>query len=66
MERMPNASDFPIGSLESRAAARMMLERRRENMLMYRINIVLVGHQDDEPLPEGKRSGVTEFTYGRG
>jgi len=62
----PNPAQFALGTTASRAAARMMLEKRRENMLMHRINMVLIGHPDDEPLPEGWRSGANEFTYSRG
>ena len=46
-----------------------MLERRPEDGMVFCVNIVLIGHPADEPLPENKRTvwdgGVTELVYRR-
>lgn len=49
----PLPGDFPVGSLESRAAARSMLERTESNAsrIVMRIEIVHIGTGADEPLP---------------
>jgi hypothetical protein len=61
--------DFPVGSVASRAAARSLLEMRRQSKEVIRVIFVEVGHPDDEPLPAGWRTewdgGVTEFSYAR-
>jgi hypothetical protein len=61
MERMPNASDFPIGSAESRAAARMMLESRRKND--KRMRMVFIDYSDKEALPNDKVDEYEDVVY---
>ena len=61
----PRPEDFPIGSTESRAAARAMMTREPENV--FRLTVVHVGHDGKSPLPASTRSewngGVTEILH---
>jgi hypothetical protein len=62
-------SSYVLGSLESRTAAKTMLERRRrdqeKNVILVRIEHI--GHDAKEPLPPSQRipgkSGVTEIIH---
>jgi hypothetical protein len=61
-------ADFPLGSAESRAAARAQLERaKREPGEVIRVQIVYIGHDKKEPLPPPERipwkGGVTEMIW---
>ena len=44
--RLPRPDEFPLGSLESRAAARAVLERRE------REPIIMIFGLDDSPVPD--------------
>jgi hypothetical protein len=62
----PRPEEFPIGSTESRAAARALLEAREETKII--VQIIPVGRQDgDPPLPAPERveydGGVIEIVY---
>lgn len=62
----PRPEHFPLGSTESRAAARALLEAREEVTMLVRI--VCIGRQEgDPPLPAPQRikydGGVTEIVY---
>jgi hypothetical protein len=68
MSRRLTPGDFPIGSLESRAVVRAQLERaEREPGQVLRIQIIHVGLDDKEPLPQPQtipwRGGVTEIVH---
>ena len=44
--------DFPLGSLESRAAARLLSERRKAGLIpVLSIQVVHVGDPENSPLP---------------
>ncbi len=60
--------DFPLGSPESRAVVRAQLERaRREPRQELRVQIIHIGLDDKEPLPQSQtipwQGGVTEITH---
>ena len=46
----PRPEDFPLGSLESRAAARAFAEHKSREKLVFRRNVTCVGHEDAEPI----------------
>jgi len=60
-------ADFPLGSAESRAAARVQLERSKEPKEVIRVRVVHVGDDGKEPLPPSQRhrwtGGVTEIIH---
>ena len=61
-----NPADFPLGSMESRAAARARLEKRMEPVV--RVTIVHIGHDGSTPLPPPTRcnwgdDGFAEFIH---
>lgn len=62
---LPRPSDFPVGSPESRAAARAMAERRIKSFI--RVKIVYVGLRGSEGLPPPERieseDSVTEIVH---
>ena len=62
---LPRPSHYPIGSPESRAAARAMAERRIKSFL--RVKIVCVGLRGSEGLPPPERieseDSVTEIVH---
>ena len=43
---VPNPGDFPLGSVESRAAVRAMIERNKETGLRWRI--IMIGHRPED------------------
>jgi hypothetical protein len=51
--RQINPGDFPVGSIESRAAARARLEKRTEPVV--RVTIVHIGQDGSQPLPPPSR-----------
>lgn len=61
-------SDFPLGSLASRAAARAEIERsEREPAEVISVRIIHIGHDGKQPLPLPQRRSwerrVTEITH---
>jgi len=62
---LPRPSHYPIGSPESRAAARAMAERRIKSFL--RVKIVYVGLRGSQGLPPPERieseDSVTEIVH---
>jgi hypothetical protein len=61
-------SDFRLGSIESRAAARVQFElAEREPEAFIRLRVIHVGHDGKEPLPASRRvpwrGGVTEIIH---
>jgi hypothetical protein len=64
------ASDYPLGSLESRAAVRVMLQNRRRAKPVFRVHVVHRFLPDDEPLPESTRHEsddcISETVHTRG
>lgn len=46
----PKPGDFPLGSIESRAAARALGACRTETEV-FRVRIVHIGHNGKDPLP---------------
>jgi hypothetical protein len=62
---LPRPSDFPVGSPESRAAARAMAEHKIKSFI--RVKIVYVGLQGSEGLPPPERieseDSVTEIVH---
>jgi len=61
-------ADFPLGSLESRAAARAKLERsQRDPANRISVRIIHIGHNGKEPLPPSQsiswQGGVTEIIH---
>jgi hypothetical protein len=68
MNGLPKPAEFPIGSPESRAAARAQLERaKREPGEVIRVRIIEVGYDGKTPLPPPQRfpweGGVTEMIW---
>jgi len=64
----PIPADYAIGSLESRASARTLLERNaRESRIVFRIKIVHIGHNGRDPLPPTRQvkwpDGIAEFIH---
>ena len=62
---LPRPSDFPVGSPESRAAARAMAERKIKTRI--RVKIIHVGHSGSDGLPPIQRiqsdDSVTEIVH---
>jgi hypothetical protein len=62
---LPRPSDFPVGSPESRAAARAMAERRIKSSI--RVKIVYVGRRGGEGLSPPERieseDSITEIVH---
>jgi hypothetical protein len=57
MDSGPQPGDFPIGSIESRAAARAKLEHIESNPgEVIRVRIVHIAHDGKTPLPPPSRS----------
>jgi len=67
MTETPDPARFALGTTASRAAARMLLEKRRKNKTVFGVIIELVGHPPGKPVPEGSRTEgehrITEFVY---
>lgn len=67
MTGLPKPGSFPIGSSESRAAARVQLERSKQPKEVIRVRIIHVGHNGKEPLPPSKsiswQGGITEIVH---
>lgn len=67
MNGLPKPGNFPIGSSESRAAARAQLERLNQPKEILRVRVIHVGHDGKEPLPPPQRhrwtGGVTEIIH---
>ena len=64
----PRPGDFPIGSIESRAAARARLEHTKDNPgEVDHVQIVHIGHDGKMPLPLPKRiewpGGMTKIEH---
>lgn len=62
---LPRPSDFPVGSPESRAAARAMAERKIKSFI--RVKIIHVGRRGSDGLPPMQRMRsidcVTEIVH---
>ena len=60
-------ADYPLGSAESRAAARVQIERSKEPKEVIRVRVIHVGHDGKEPLPPSQRlpwnGGITEIVH---
>ena len=62
MNEAPKPGDFPVGSVESRAAMRAMIERDKETGLRWRI--IMLGHRPEDC--QGRWcSGVCGLVRGR-
>ena len=70
MTGLPKPGDFPIGSSESRAAARVQIERSKQPREVIRVRVIHIGHDGKEPLlPPQKfpwKGGVTEIVHTAG
>jgi hypothetical protein len=51
----PRPEEFPLGSIESRAAARALLEARKETTIS--VQIIHIGRLEGDSLPSPKFSG---------
>jgi hypothetical protein len=57
MDSGPQPGDFPVGSIESRAAARAKLEHIESNPgEVIRVRVVHIGHVGKTPLPPPSRT----------
>jgi hypothetical protein len=60
-------SDFQLGSLASRVAARAQLERVKQGRETISIRVVYIGYDGQEPLPPPQtipwKGGVTEIVH---
>jgi hypothetical protein len=68
MKSLPKPSDFPIGSSESRAAARILLNRSEwDPGMVITLRIVCIAYDGKEPLPPPQRilweGGRTEIIH---
>ena len=66
VRQVARPEDFPLGSTESRAYARAVLESRKKKGMIIRVNVVYIGH-DGSPLPPTTRhewdGGVAEIVH---
>jgi hypothetical protein len=66
-DRETNPSDFPLGSIESRAMARAQIERTEQPKALLRVRIIYIGRDGKELLPSPRRipreGGATEIIH---